>query len=99
MTGLYQFCFSAFIILPKQEVSRRLTRSELDMTHKLYTRRGVYMLTAHCSPVYEWPGNTGPSIHGPTLQGKRVARNECQCMKGRSVKGEAGGSFPAILTS
>lgn len=86
--------FPALIIEPGQEVSRRLTRSELDTTHKLYTRRGVCMLTAHCSAVYEWPGNTGPSIHEPTLQGKRVARNECHCMKGRSVKGEAGGKLP-----
>lgn len=86
--------FPALISEPGQEVSRRLTRSELDTTHKLYTRRGVCMLTAHCSPVYEWPANTGPSIHEPTLQGKRVARNECHCMKGRSVKGEAGGTLP-----
>ncbi len=52
------------------------------------------MLTAHCSPVCEWSGNTGPSIHEPTLQGKRVARNECEWMKGRSVKGEEGGTLP-----
>lgn len=55
------------------------------------------MLTAHCSPVYEWPENTGPSIHEPTLQGKRVARNECQCMKGRSVKGEVGGKASLLF--
>lgn len=54
------------------------------------------MLTAHCSPVYERPGNTGPSIREPTLQGKRGAINECQCMKGGSVKGKAGESFPTI---
>lgn len=53
------------------------------------------MLTAHSSPVYEWPENTGPSIHEPTLQGKRVAKYECQCMKGRSVKGGLKGvDFP-----
>lgn len=45
--------FPAFFTEPRQEVSRRLTWFELDTTHKLYTRRGVSMLTAHCSPVYE----------------------------------------------
>lgn len=89
--------FPAFISERRQEVSRRPTRSELVMTHKLYARRGVCMLTAHCGPVYEWPGKHWASIHEPTLQGKRVARSECQCMKGRSVRGEAGGKPPCHL--
>ena len=42
----------------------------------------------------ECPGNTALSIYEPTLQEKRAARSECQCMKGRSVKREAGGKLP-----
>lgn len=42
--------------------------------------------------------NTGPSIHEPTLQGKRVARNECPSMKGRSVEGKGRVGLPSHLT-
>lgn len=42
--------------------------------------------------------NIGPSICEPTLQGKRVARNECPCMKGRSVEGKGRVGLPSHLT-
>lgn len=75
MRALWPYCtrsvFPAFISGPRQEVSRRLTWSELDTTGKLYTRRGVCMLTAHCSPC-TW----GPWKHCALYRGSPHCREE-----------------------
>ena len=102
MRVLWLYCtrsvFPAFISEHRQEVSRRLTRSELDMTHKLYTRRGVCMLMAHCSPVYCMRGleTLGPVYMGPHCRGRERQEMNVSAWKGGVLKKKQGEGFPAI---
>lgn len=92
-----QFFFPAFISERRQEVSRRPTRSELDMTHKLYTRRGVLHVNSTLRPCIRVARKTlGQYAWAQRCRGREWQGVNVSVWKGGVLEEKQGESLPAI---